>query len=280
MKKGMFDEGGNVLYTSNQVAAFRIFFASIVLAPIALSSLKILNKKNFLPLLVVGVCGNFLPAFLFTYAETELNHSIVGVLNSTVPIFTIVLGFIFFQTKVTKFHIIGILISTLGLFGLLGVGANLNFSESAPFLLAVLLATLCYATSLNVIKRYLTHIPPIKLTSLAFFLVLFPSLIILLFIFPDSNFKWDAAHQKGIGYILVLGIIGTSVAVILFNRLIQLSTAIFASSVTYLIPIIALLWGIVDHENINLAQVISMLIIIGGVLLINVNPKKTKKNVE
>ena len=280
MKKGMYDSEGNVLYTSNQVAAFRILFASVFLSPIAIRSLSILNRKNFLPLLVVGLCGNFFPAFFFTFAETKLNHSLVGVLNSTTPIFTILLGILFFQMKVTYWHVLGILVSTLGLFGLLGIGADLSLSDSGIYIVAVLLATVCYATSLNTIKRYLTSIPPIKLTSLAFFLVLLPALIITIFVFPTDEAKWDSAHQKGIGYILILGIIGTSIAVILFNRLIQVSSAIFASSVTYLIPIIALLWGVVDHENVNWIQVISMLIIIAGVLMINFSSVKSKKNAE
>jgi drug/metabolite transporter (DMT)-like permease len=280
MNKSMFDSNGQELYSSNQVAALRIFFASIVLAPIALRSLKVLNKKNFFPLLVVGVCGNFLPAFMFTYAETKLNHSLVGVLNSTTPIFTILLGFLFFNAKITIWHIIGIAVSTAGLFGLIGIGADLDIENSLSYIGAVVIATLCYATSLNTIKRYLTHIPPIKLTSLAFFLVLFPSILILLFIFPDFGATWNKEYQEGLTYIIILGVVGTSIAVILFNRLIQISSAIFASSVTYLIPIIALLWGVADHENVNWIQVVSMLIIIAGVLIINISPKKINKKVD
>ena len=274
MNKGMFTSDGSELYSSNQVAAFRIFFASLFLAPIALRSLKIIDKKNFFPFLIVGMCGNFFPAFLFTYAETELNHSLVGVLNSTTPIFTIILGVLFFKMEVTIWHIVGICISTFGLYGLLGIGAELDFSASLTYVGAVLLATLCYATSLNTIKRYLTHIPPIKLTSLAFFLVLIPSGIILFSIFPDSSFEWNEEYQKGLMYILILGIIGTSIAVILFNRMIQMSSAIFASSVTYLIPIVALVWGFADGENVNWIQTVSMLLIIGGVLIINLASRR------
>ncbi len=270
----MFGPDGSQLYTSNQVAAFRIFFASLFLSPIALRSLKIINRQNFFPLLIVGLCGNFLPAFMFTYAETALNHSLVGVLNSTTPIFTIILGVLFFKMQVTIWHIVGIGVSTFGLFGLLGIGANLDFSSSISYVLAVLFATLCYATSLNTIKRYLTHIPPIKLTSLAFFLVLIPSAIILVSIFPDSSFEWNKEYQIGLVYILILGIIGTSIAVILFNRMIQMSSALFASSVTYLIPIVALIWGLADGEDVNWIQVFSMLLIIGGVLMINLASRK------
>ncbi|MCB0479153.1 MAG: DMT family transporter [Crocinitomicaceae bacterium] len=280
MNKGMFGSDGSTLYTSNQVAALRIFFASIFLAPIALGSLKIVNKNNFLPILAVGVCGNFLPAFLFTYAETTLNHSLVGVLNSTTPIFTILLGILFFQAKASYWHAIGIFVSTLGLFGLLGMGSNIDLSSSLKYIGAVLFATLCYATSVNTIKRYLTKIPPIKLTSLAFFMVLFPSAIILFFVFPGENVIWNNDFQEGIIYILILGIIGTSIAVILFNRMIQISSAIFASSVTYLIPIVALLWGVADGEEVNWIQVVSMLLIVGGVLIINWASRKMSKKAD
>lgn len=277
MNKGMFASDGSDLYSSNQVAAFRIFFASLFLAPIALRSLKLITRKNFWPILIVGFSGNFIPAFLFTYAETALNHSLVGILNSTTPIFTILLGVLFFQVKASIWHVIGIFVSTVGLVGLLGIGSGIDLSASFTYVGAVLLATVCYATSLNVIKRYLTMIPPIKLTSLAFFLVLFPAAIILFFVFPHADFKWNAAYQEGLMYILILGIIGTSIAVILFNRLIQIASPIFASSVTYLIPVVALFWGLADGEEVNAIQIVSMLLIVGGVLIINQASRNLRK---
>ena len=271
IKMGLFDAQGNVRLPAEQLGALRVAFAFLALSPILIKSIKHLNKKNILFLLIAGVCGNGLPAFLFAYAETTLNSSITGMLNSLVPLFTILIGALFFSFQIRRIHIIGIFVAVFGTF--LIVQEQLSSIEITvemilPFL-AIVLAAVCYGTSLKVIKYKLVEVKSTAITSLSFLMISPIAIGYLL----STDFTTRVQEQEnilpGVGAILILAIVGTATAVLLFNKLIKMSSPIFASSVTYFIPIVAMFIGWLIGETISVMQLFGMTVLIIGVLIIN-----------
>lgn len=278
MKRGMvFKASGEAIFDNNQVATLRMLIAALIIAPFALKHLKkLFNKKNIIPLIVVGCLGNFFPAYLFTYAETSISSGMAGMLNSGTPIFTVIIGLIIFKQPLVKLQVIGIFIGTIGIFTLVGSGAITAGSASLFAILAVILATLCYATSLNTIKHALGHLTPLTITSLGFLTTL-PFSIYLFFQNDIGTTIVSNEHSTyGLIHIAILGVVGTAISVIIFNRLIADTSAIFASSVTYFIPVVAAILGILDGEKLDVFQFLGMVIILIGVYIINILGRKKK----
>jgi len=259
-------------FSSNQAAAIRILLASLVLLPLALKNLRHLKRKDIPGLLVAGFIGSFIPAFLFTKAQTRVDSSIAGMLNSLTPIFTLFVGMLFFRTKSGWRQVLGLLLGLSGAIWLISLGEGLSFRKINTYALFIVLATLFYGISANTIKATLTHLSGIQITSLSFMILWVPALAFLLStdlqpVFQNSN--WPVHFAA----LAVLGIIGTAMAMILMNSLIRYTPAIFTTSVTYIIPIFAIGWGILDGEKITLLHVACMALILAGVYLINL--KKT-----
>lgn len=271
MKRGMEDKlTGDEIFTNTQVGALRMVLAGLALGPFAFKHLsKIKDIKTGVSIVVVGFLGNFIPAFMFTYAETELSSGYAGMLNSFTPIFTLLIGMIVFQQSLNKLQVLGVLIGAVGIVWLMMAGADLSSSGSWWHILAVVLATFCYAASVNTIKNNLKEIKPFAITSMAFLFTLAPALLLAFYFGVQDTFVENQHALKGLGYISILALVGTALAVIIFNQLIANSTALFASSVTYFIPIVAVLFGLLDGERISLSQVLAMTLILSGVYVAN-----------
>ena len=277
MKLGMYTTDGQAIFNDTQVAALRMLFAGLVLLPFALKGMKKLKSiRNFRLLLIVGFAGNFFPAFLFTYAETGLSSGYAGMLNSFVPIFALIIGFAVFKNKLTTLQVSGIAIGTVGIVLLTLSGQGLSLSGSWTHVGAILMATLCYAISVNTIKYTLQHLSGLEITALSFMLTLIPSIFINLSTGTLETIQTNEYACQGLGYIILLSVIGTAIAVVLFNILISNSSVLFASSVTYLIPIVAVLIGFAFKETINIYQIVSMLIILSGIFVANILGNKNK----
>tara|TARA_B100000809_G_scaffold9521_1_gene9049 strand:+ start:36804 stop:37688 length:885 start_codon:yes stop_codon:yes gene_type:complete len=263
MKKGL------VVYSHNVVAALRISLASIVLIPFALKGFKKVNAKDWKYLIFTGVIGNGIPAFLFTFAQTEVSSSLTGMLNSLVPIFSLIVGVFLFKSKPLKTQVIGIFIGLLGASGLILSNGLPSENSNFMFILLIVLATVCYALSVNVIKTYLKEINAIHITALSFIcLAPFTITYLLTTNFIEVTIN-NSASFNALVYIGILAILGTALAIIIFNLLIKATTTVFATSVTYLIPIVAIFWGIFDGETMNMIQVVSALITLIGIYFIN-----------
>lgn len=274
MKRGMFTPDGDPIFSAAQVGALRMTIAGIVLLPFAIRNLKhIQNLKEVILLGIVGFSGNFFPAFLFTYAQTGISSGYTGMLNSFTPIFTMLIGYFVFKNRLTYIQLIGLFIGTIGIVLLILSGnapnENLQFSGSLLPVLAVVLATLFYAISLTTIKFTLQKFKAIEITSLAFFIVLFPSLFALFQLDTIQTIKSNPHALEGLGFISILSIVGTAFAVLLFNKLISNSSTLFSSSVTYFIPIVAVLIGMSIGEHINMSQIGAMTIVLLGVFIAN-----------
>ena len=255
-------------FTNEQVAGIRILLASLVLLPYSIKNLKHLKKKDVKSLLIAGFLGSFIPAFLFTKAQTQIDSALAGMLNSMTPVFTLLVGMLFHRTKFLLLQVLGLAMGLLGAVGLITSGNGLEIGHVNPYALLIILATCFYAININEVKARLSHLSGMQITSLSFFFTGPAALIYLLttdFAPALENPSWPIHLLALTG----LGIIGTALAMVLMNSLIRYSSAVYASSVTYIIPIFAIMWGILDGENITVLHLACMLFILLGVYLIN-----------
>ncbi len=276
MKRAMFTIDGAPLFSDSQVGALRMFLAALALLPFSIKHLSTLRDWGTIgKLAIVGFCGNFFPAFLFTYAETGISSGYAGMLNSCTPIFAILIGAFIFKERLTRIQIIGISIGTAGVISLMLAGQDLSISGNWTHVIAVVIATLCYAISLNTIRHTLSHLKSVQIASLAFLITFLPSTFLIWKQDVLGTLTSTDGATEGLITVIILSVIGTAFALIVFNRVIALSSVVFASSVTYLIPIVAVIIGISFGETINLWQILSMGIVISGVFIANA-PKRRK----
>jgi drug/metabolite transporter (DMT)-like permease len=257
-------------FDAGEVGALRMFTASFLLIPGAVKHFKRFNRTQYFYLFIVGFVGSFIPAFLFAKAETGISSAMAGVLNALTPMFVVLVGGLFFSQRFTLKTGIGVLVGFAGTAMLVMAGAEGAALELNYFAFFILLATICYGLNVNIIKYKLNGIPAIPLTSMAMVLILpFASY----YLFGYSNFvstlRAEPAAWMSVFYVSILGIVGTASAMVLFNKLIQLISPVFASSVTYLIPIVAVIWGLLDGEVLYLQHYIGMVVILVGVYITN-----------
>jgi drug/metabolite transporter (DMT)-like permease len=264
-------------FSSDQAAAIRIFLASLVLLPTSLKHVKKLQRKDLISLLIVGFIGSLIPAFLFMQAETRINSSMAGMLNSLTPVFTLIVGLLFHKTVFRWLQAVGLSLGLAGAVGLILAGEGFHLGSFNNYTLLIVLATVFYAFSMNQIKTYLPHLTGIQVTSLSFLFIGPVAFIYLL----TTNLTHVVANPGWPIHLLALatlGIFGTALAMLLMNSLIRNSSAVTASSVTYIIPIFAIIWGLLDNEKVTLLHLICMTLILSGVYLIN--RKWSKKQIE
>lgn len=264
MKKGM------EAFSSDEVAGLRIAIAFLFLVPFYIKHHAINFKKNFMGLMLMGVFGNLIPAFLFTKAETQISSSLTGMLNALTPLFTIVVAFFWFKTKFKTVQLVGIMSGLVGAMVLLYFNDGGDTSTNVLYSLLVVAATICYAISVNGIKHYLSNMNSVTATVGAF-TITGPIALAYLFIQTDfiNDLKTNPVALSSLGYVSILAIVGSALSVIVYNTLIKEAGAVFASTCTYLIPIIAVIWGLLDGETVNLLQMSGVIVVIFSVYLIN-----------
>ncbi|MBN3580921.1 DMT family transporter [Algoriphagus aestuarii] len=260
---------GLEVFSPGEVGAYRIVAAASFLLPLSLPRLKNLNKHQIFYLIIVGLVGSFIPAFLFAKAQTQLSSSLTGVLNALTPLAVVMIGALFFGSKITKRNGIGLAIAFIGVFILVVVkeGSGLEaFTGINAYALFVILACICYGFNLNIIKYKFVLLKPIQITAISLLMVLPAALIFLL---VGTDFSYKVTNVPGaltaLGYVTLLGVMGTALALILFNVMVKRVTPVFASSVTYLIPIVAIMWGVLDGEILLWGHYIGIVAVILGV---------------
>jgi len=260
---------GLVVYSVEQVALLRILFAYSVLLPSAIIHLKKYFKNHGWHLFISGLTGNLIPAFLFAKAQTQLDSGVTGVLNSLTPLFTLLIGIYLFHLKLYPKQLTGILIGLAGSIGLSLINKSGALGSVNYFVFYVILASFFYGFNVNFVKKYLSGIPSVLLTGLALFFIGPPALLYLL----STDFIEIVSTQSGaleaLGYLAILGIVNTALALILFFRLLKLTSPVVASSVTYIITIVALVIGFLDGEQFFALHFLGVFLIITGVYLVN-----------
>lgn len=251
-----------------QLGSLRIIFTAIFLLLIGFKSLTEIKQYQWKYIAITALFGTFLPAFLFAIAETKVSSSICSILNSLTPLNTLLIGIIAFGMAFKRSQFIGVIIGLMGTALLIFSGKEQGSSENYTYAVLVIIASICYALNVNLIKKYLSDVKPLSITTGNFTVMLVPALIVLF----STNFLDIVAlpaTQHSMLFIMILGIVGTGIANVLFFKLIQISSPVFASSVTYLIPIVAFFWGLLDHEMLTPLQFVGAFIILVGVYLAN-----------
>ncbi len=255
-------------FTPYQVASLRMLFAGIILLPFAYKALKRIPREKLGLVIFSGLLGNFIPAYLFCIAETQIDSSLAGILNSLTPMFTIIVGVLFFKVQTNMVKIAGMVIGFIGLSFLLAAGKNMSF-QNLSFASLVLLATLFYGINVNIVGRYMQQLGSLNVASIAFAFLIIPSALVLYFTGYFNNDFTSSMVLKSLLASSVLGVIGTSIATILFYYLVKQSGMLFGSMVTYGIPVVAVAWGILDGENLSLLQIACLGLILFGVWIVN-----------
>jgi drug/metabolite transporter (DMT)-like permease len=257
---------GLIGLTAFQLGSLRIIFAAIFLLLIGFKSLAKIPRHQWKYIALTSMFGTFVPAYLFAIAQTQIDSSVSSILNSLTPLNTLILGTLAFGLQFRRNQIFGVLIGLIGSALLILNGAIHHPEQNYYYAILVLIASICYATNVNLIKKYLSDLTPVSITTGNFLVLLFPATIILFF----SDFfevVQLASVQQSVLFIMILGVVGTGIANILFFKLIQMSSPVFATSVTYLIPVVAFFWGLLDHEMLTPVQFIGAFIILIGVYL-------------
>ena len=257
MKKGLES------FSSLQVGALRILITFVCLLPIALKHFHYLNRTNILSIIIIGLFGSVIPAFLFPLAETKITSSLAGMLNSLTPVFTMVFGITIYKRKAIKNQIAGVILGLMGAIGLLYTG---SFSFNMYGLLVVL-ATVLSGISSNEVSK-VKELNGIKITALSFFVT--SPLAIGYLMFSDLSVPMHTVNWvRNLCFIGILAVLGSATALVIYYLLIRDTSPIFASSVTYFIPIVATLWGFADNEHFSSSMPISIIFIFAGVFIIN-----------
>ncbi len=256
--------------TPIQMGALRIILTSITLMLISFRSIFTLSKKEWYYISLTALLGTFFPAFLFAYAIQNIDSSIASILNSLTPLNTLIIGVIFFGFSFLRKQIFGIILGLTGAVFLIYKGSQINPDQNYYYAVLIVIASIGYAFNVNILKKHLDHLNALTLTTANFVLLLIPTLIIL---WKTSFFELEMTDtlKTSLLYIGILAVFGTALAKTIFNRLVQISSPIFSSSVTYLIPLVAIFWGVIDGEKLYFSQLIAGTIILIGIYLTNKN---------
>lgn len=273
IKKGL--EG----FTPLQLGSIRITMAAAMLLGIGRGSLRTIGPGQWKWVALSGVVGSLLPMYLFAFAETEIDSGITAVLNSLVPIFTIFVGYFAFSIPFTRNQVAGVGLGLAGALVLILLGAGIHPGRDYSYALLVVLASLGYACNANIIKSKLSGVSPMGI-AVGNFVCILPVALVMLFVSGSlsAGVRQAPAFAPALGYVFVLCLFGTCVAKVMFNGLIQISTPVFSVSVTYLIPVVGILWGALDGEVFTMGQLGAAVLILGGIYLVNKQKRHPKRS--
>lgn len=251
--------------TPIQVGALRILITAIALLLVGFKSLFTIKKHHWWYIFLTAVLGTFFPAFLFAFAINDIDSSIASILNSLTPLNTLIIGFLIFGFTFNRHQFFGVLIGLVGTIILILKGAQLNPDQNYWYALLPIISSIGYAFNVNILKKHLEDLSALAVTTGNFILLIIPTIGVLWYSQFFTHFEYTPETKNSLLYLTILAVVGTAFAKTLFNRLVQISTPVFSSSVTYLIPIIAIFWGVLDGENLSFIQLIA-----GGIILLGV----------
>ncbi|RSC94907.1 DMT family transporter [Tenacibaculum singaporense] len=255
--------------TPIQVGALRMLITAAFLLFVGFKSLKRIEKRHWKYVAYTAILGTFFPVFLFAFAVSKIDSSIPAILNSLTPFNTFIFGALVFGFTFKRKQFYGVLIGLAGTLILILKGAELNPNQNYWYAVLILIASIGYAFNVNMIKKYLNDLDALAITTGNFLLLIIPAFVVLIFSGFFSTFEVTTETTSALGYITILAVVGTGIAKVLFNKMVHLSSPVFAASVTYLIPAVAVMWGIIDGEKLSLIQLLAGGIILFGVWLVN-----------
>ena len=254
--------------TPVQLGSLRVIITTVLIAPIGYNKIKHIPKNKMKWVAVSAFVGSFFPAYLFAFAETEISSSVTAVMVSLTPLFTLLISVIIFGEELLKKQVIGVIIGFLGIVVLIN-NELLSSSFNLLYVMFIVLAAFCYAVNANLLKYKLPNIPALGIVFMSFLFMFIPAFIVLFFSdFPFSDFTSDPLILESIVYIVILALFGTAIAKVMYIKLLAISTPVFSVSTTYLMPVVAIFWGLLDGEEFKLTQFIGTSIILIGVYLV------------
>ncbi|MFK7812635.1 MAG: DMT family transporter [Maribacter sp.] len=256
-------------FTALQLGGLRIVFAALTLFVFGFRSMSEIKLADWKWLVIAGFTSSFFPPFLFALAQTQLDSGITSIFNSIVPLMTTLVGIALFGAIITKRQVLGVFIGLFGTVALILAGMEFTPDQNYWYAIFIFLSAIGYAFNINIIKRHLSHLGPLAITTASFAVAFVPAIFLVAYSGFFGEISGNVEMHDAIWYLLALAILGTAWANILFNKLIHISSPVFAASVTYTIPLVAVLWGVWDGENINIYQLLGGIIILFGVWLVN-----------
>ncbi|MEO8773054.1 MAG: DMT family transporter [Gelidibacter sp.] len=262
-----------IAFSPYEIGAIRVAVSGLLLAVIGFPAIFKMPRKTLFWVVVAGFFGNFLPMFLFPIAQQKVSSSLAGILDALFPIFVLAFGFLFFGIKSKWTQVFGAII------GFVGAASLIFFSEANTdgsqfwYVMLIVLASASYGINALVIKEKIPNLSSIKLTAAVFSFWSIPSFVILYFTGIFKDFEMTPERTEAIGYLGFLTIFGTGIAMFLYYKLIQNTSAVFASSVSYLLPVVAVIWGILDGEEFTLWYIVGGVLILIGIYLIREKKK-------
>lgn len=260
---------GLVGLSDYQLGALRVVLTAIILFSVGFKSIQQIKKKHWKWIAISGFVSSFFPPFLFAMAQNHIDSAVASILNSLTPLATVIVGIVLFKIASTKRQVLGVFIGLIGTLLLILFGAEFHTDQNYWYSLLILGATLGYALNVNILKKYLADISALAITVGNFVFIVLPALLLLIYTDFFTHIFTDPVMLESAGYVAILSLFGTAIAKVLFNKMIQISSPVFASSVTYTMPIVAVLWGLFDGERFSIWQGIAALVILIGVYLSN-----------
>ena len=270
IKKSLF------VFTPYEIGAIRVVGSGLILAVIGIPTLLRMKRNTLLWVIIAGFFGNFLPMFLFPIAQTQVSSSLAGILDSLVPIFILLFGFLLFGIKSKWTQVLGAIIGFIGAASLIYFSEGNSETSHFGYAMLIVLAGASYGVNSLIIKEKLPDIDAMKLTAAIYSVWSIPSLIILYYTGLIQNFQMKSTYTEPIIYMAILTIFGTAIAMLLYFKLIQNTSAIFASISSYLLPVVAVIWGILDGEQFTMWYIFGAVLILIGIYLIREKSKKPK----
>ena len=257
-----------------QVGALRITVTAFFLFSVGLNTIKLIKKSQWKWIFWTAMAGSLFPVFLFALAQEQLDSAVASMLNSLTPLNTLVFGMLLFGVTVSKKQILGVLIGLVGALVLIIAGANFHESQNYWYSVFIVMATIGYGLNVNMIKKYLNDVNALAIVTGNFIIIIIPALVILISTGFFNQILANEEMQEALSYVVILSFFGTAIAKVIYSRLVQISSPVFASSVTYTMPIVAIFWGVFAGEKLSVYQILGGIIILLGVYLVN---KKSRK---
>lgn len=259
-----------------QAATIRLCTAGLILTPFAIRQIKYIPKEKRKYILITSMTAMFIPAYLFCFAQQHISSAIAGIMNSLTPTFTFLISLYFFKTKYSYFQYTGLVLGLAGSIYLSTLNNSGNFGIN-PYAVVIVIATVCYGININVVKQYLKGVKPWAVSTCS---VAFAGWCAFVFAFIPFSTSYHITGQNINPFIslVFLGLLSTALAIIIHNELINISSALFASSNTYLIPIVAIIWGIIDGEFVSNLHLLGVMLIIAAIILLRFQPKHSPQH--
>lgn len=259
-----------------QVATIRAVSAGIILVPFVIVAFLKIPRNKYGYVLLCAIVGNGIPMYIYPLAQTHISSALTGIINSLTPLCTYFIGILFFRMKNTGLKLTGVLLGLAGVSGLIFFRPSAQLDADIFYLCIALVAPVLYGLNANLLKKYLMGMPAVPLTALMYFFLMVPAGFMLFYSDVPEQIQTDPAAKSSLVYALLLGVLGTAVAMSLFNILIKRADIMFAASISYLMPVVAVLLGVLDNETLALYEISGLLMILAGVLMINLKQQPVK----